>query len=126
MCFESSKLTVEYHEYGSQDSNNVETQVKPSCVHRETVASTKAGKSCPAAAAVATAAAILYQGKENEVHLDKERNPSRLQNLDNNFSMTCRKHSFDTHLHVCLVRNRDEHEREEARATHWEVSCFQY
>ena len=41
MCFESSKSTVEYHEHGSQDSNNVETKVKPSSVHRETVASTK-------------------------------------------------------------------------------------
>ena len=41
MCFESSKPTVEYHEHGSQDSNNVETKVKPSSVHRETVASTK-------------------------------------------------------------------------------------
>ena len=41
MYFESSKPTVEYHEYGSQDSNNVETKVKPSGTHRETVASTK-------------------------------------------------------------------------------------
>ena len=40
MCFESSKPTVEYHEYGSQDSNNVETKVKPSSMHRETVAFT--------------------------------------------------------------------------------------
>ena len=39
--FESSKPTVEKHEYGSQDSNNVETKGKPSGVHRETVASTK-------------------------------------------------------------------------------------
>ena len=41
MCFESSKPTVEYHEYGSQDSNNVETKVKLSRMHRDTVASTK-------------------------------------------------------------------------------------
>ena len=40
LCYESSQPTVEYHEYGSQDSNNVETKVKPSSMHRETVAST--------------------------------------------------------------------------------------
>ena len=37
MYFESSKPTVEHHEYGSQASNGV----KLSCMHRETVASTK-------------------------------------------------------------------------------------
>ena len=41
LCFESSKPTVEYHEYGSQDSNNFETKVKPSSMYRETVASTQ-------------------------------------------------------------------------------------
>ena len=41
MYFESSKHSVECHEYGSQDSNNVETKVIPSSTHRETVASTK-------------------------------------------------------------------------------------
>ena len=41
MYFESSKPTVEHHEYGSQDSNNVETKVKPSSMPRETVGSTK-------------------------------------------------------------------------------------
>ena len=43
VCFESSKSNVEFHEYGSQNSNNVETKVKPSSVHQETVASTKRG-----------------------------------------------------------------------------------
>ena len=38
--FESSKPTVEYHEKGAQDSNNVETKIESSSVHRETVAST--------------------------------------------------------------------------------------
>ena len=40
MCCESSKPTVEYHEKGAQDSNNVETKIESSSVHRETVAST--------------------------------------------------------------------------------------
>ena len=40
LCLESSKPAVENHEYGPQDSNNVETKVKPSSVHRETVAFT--------------------------------------------------------------------------------------
>ena len=40
VCFEFSQPTVENHEYGSQDSNNVETKVKPSSVLRETDAST--------------------------------------------------------------------------------------
>ena len=63
MYFESSKPTVEFHEYGSQDSNIVETKVKPSSMHRETVASTKWENPglLAAAAAAATAAAILYQ-----------------------------------------------------------------
>ena len=40
MCLESSKPTVENHEYDSQDSNNVETKIESSSVHRETVAFT--------------------------------------------------------------------------------------
>ena len=38
--FESAKPTVEYHEKGAHDSNNVETKIESSNVHRETVAST--------------------------------------------------------------------------------------
>ena len=41
LCFESAKPTVEYHESGSQDSNNFETKVKPSSMYRETVSSIK-------------------------------------------------------------------------------------
>ena len=40
VCLESSKPAVVNHGQGSQDSNNVETKVEPSSVHRETVAST--------------------------------------------------------------------------------------
>ena len=47
MYLESSKPIVEHHEYGAQDSTNAETKVNPSGVHRETVASTKVGKSQP-------------------------------------------------------------------------------
>ena len=60
LCFESSTLTVKYHEQGSQDSNNVETKVKTfqhasgnRCLH-------KAGKFRPPRTAVA-AAAIPWQ-----------------------------------------------------------------
>ena len=63
MYFESSKLAVVRHEYGSQDSNNVETKVKLSSMHRETVASTMRVNlaSSKAAAAAAAAAAIQCQ-----------------------------------------------------------------
>ena len=40
VCSEFSKPAVVNHEQGSHDSNNVETKVEPSSVHRETVAST--------------------------------------------------------------------------------------
>ena len=39
VCSESSKPAVVNHGQGSQDSNNVETKLEPSSVHRETVAS---------------------------------------------------------------------------------------
>ena len=40
VCSESSKPAVVNHEQSSPDSNNLETKVEPSSVHRETVAST--------------------------------------------------------------------------------------
>ena len=39
VCLESSKPVVVNHGQGSQDSNNVKTEVEPSSMHRETVAS---------------------------------------------------------------------------------------
>ena len=80
-----SKHSVEYHEYGSQDSNNVETKVKPSRMHRETVPSTKrenpgllestsggSGNSSSNPSSIAP---------EKKVHWNKERNPTRGQNF---------------------------------------------
>ena len=40
VCFESSEFAVVNHMQGSQDSENMETKVESSSVHRETVAST--------------------------------------------------------------------------------------
>ena len=40
VCLQSSKLTVGNRGYGTQDSKNVETKVKLSCAHLDTVAST--------------------------------------------------------------------------------------
>ena len=57
MYFESSKPTVEYHEYGSHDSNNVETKVQKPLSPQ----SGKIPASSKAAAAAATAAAILHR-----------------------------------------------------------------
>ena len=74
MCFESYNPTVEYHEYGSQDSNNVETKVKHSSMH-------KAGKSRPPRKQQRRQwqqqQHSFINASENEVHLY----PSRGQNL---------------------------------------------
>ena len=46
LCYESSQPTVEYHKKSSQDSNNIETKIESSRVHRETVASTMRVSPC--------------------------------------------------------------------------------
>ena len=117
MCFESSKPAVEYHELGSQDSSNVETKGKPSGMHRETVASTKrenpgllesssggSGNNSSNPSSIAS---------EKEVHLYKERNPSRGQNLDHNFWMTDVQKTLRwySHLQVRMIRHHGESKR---------------
>ena len=82
---DSSKPIVEYHEYGSQESNNVEMKVKPSSVHLETVASTKREnpgllESSSGGSGISSSNPLSI-ASEKEVHLNKERNPSRGQNL---------------------------------------------
>ena len=88
MFFESSKPTVEYHEYGSQDSNNVETKVKPSSMHLETVVSTQR-ENPGLAAAAATAAAILHRLHPRKKSIYTKQEIHREDKIcDNNFWMT--------------------------------------
>ena len=87
-CFESSKPTVEYHESGSQDSNNVETKVRPSSMHRETVAFTMRVKPRRPRWTAAAAAAILCQNIRGQNPTTEKKNLSRGQNLDYDSWMT--------------------------------------
>ena len=73
---QSSRPTVEHHEYGSEDSNNVETKVQPSSVHRETVASTKRenpGLLASSSGGSGSSSNPSSIASEKEVHLYKER-----------------------------------------------------
>ena len=86
LCFESSQPAVEYNEEGSQDSNNVETKVKPSSVHRETVASTmppvNPGLLEKQQRCSSNPMSIHPRTQTNYI---KEKDPSRGQNLEKKF-----------------------------------------
>ena len=60
LCCESSQPTVEYHEYGSQDSNNVETKMNLQACIRKPLPS-RCWWTGPPRKAAAAAAAILCQ-----------------------------------------------------------------
>ena len=98
VCLESSKPSVENHEYGSQDSNNVETKVKPSSVHRETVAFTMRVKP-------GLLEKQQRQQRQQQHHVNASENKVKLLKRTESFEgtkittalpggQTCRKHPF--------------------------------
>ena len=125
--FECSKRTVEHPEYGSQDSNNVETKVKPSSMHRQTVAFTMrenpgllesssggSGSSNPSSIA-----------SEKEVHLHQKEIYREDRIWDYNFWMinvqkTLRRYS---HLQVRMIRHHGESKRKVYTRSFDEDSC---
>ena len=85
-----------------------------SCVHRETVASTKReNPSLESGSGNSSSNQSFVDASENEVHSNQERNPSRGQNLDYNFWMTDVQKTLlrHSHLQVHMVRHHDEYER---------------
>ena len=128
LCCESSKPTVEYHEKGSQDSNNVETKMNlQACIGNRCLHDAdKPGPPRKAAAAVAAAAILCQCIWGQSPSIKKGKNPSRGQNLEyNSWMIDVEKTLFETHLKVCLLRHHDRRHSEEARATYW-MLYFQY
>ena len=82
VCSESSKLAVVNNEHGSQDSNNVKTEVESSSVHREIVASTI--REAPASSQSSSGGSSGSSNPtsihpKNKVHLREERSPKRTE-----------------------------------------------
>ena len=127
--FESSKPAVVNHEQSSQDSNNVKTKDESSGVLRETVASTM--RVNPASSKSSSGGSggrsnPMSTTSENKVHLHKERDPQRGQNLDHNSWMPemQKTDSVETRISKCVtntVRHHDQDERETDGAMHWNV-----
>ena len=117
ICFESSKPTVEYHEYVWQDSNNRWNEGRTfwhasgnRCFHKsgKVQASSKA-----AAAAVATAAAILHRlhSRKKSFYFKKEILWDRIGNCY--FCMTDVQKTlcWYSHLQVRMIRHHGESKR---------------
>ena len=143
ICFESSKPTVEDHEYVSQDSNNRWNEGQTfwhasgnRCLHKsgKIPASSKA-----AAAAAATAAAILHRlhSRKKSFYIKKEILWDRIG--DCYFWMTDVQKTlcWYSHLQVRMIRHHGESKRKMYTQsfdkkilvrchTNWEESHFQY
>ena len=125
VCFESSKLAVVNHLEGSQDSNNVETKVESSSVHRETVASTirVAPASSKSSSGGSSNPASIHP-KAKSIYIKKE-----IFKEDRIWTIIpgcqhCTRNSFETRISKCvtnLVRHHDQDEREADGAMHWDV-----
>ena len=116
MYFESSKPIVEYHEYGLEDSNNVETKVKLSSMHRKPLPPQKrdnpgllessnggSGRSSNPSS-MHTRRKSIYFKKENH---RKDRIWTTISGR-----LTCRRHSVDTLLQERVVQHNDECSRD--------------
>ena len=129
MYVESSKPTVDYHEYGSQDSNNVETKVEPSGMRRETVACTKRENpgSSKAAAAAATAAAILHRLHPRKKSMYQKEIHREDRIWDYSFWMTDvqKTHHWYSHLQVRMIRHHGESKRKGVHTLFWQEDSWE-
>ena len=97
VCSESSKHAVVNHGQGSEDSNNVKTQVEPSSVHRETVASTiRVSPASSKSSSRRLRQQSYVKTSKGKIHSRKERDPQGGQNLDYNSWMS--RNAKEIHL----------------------------
>ena len=111
---ESSKPSVEYHELGSQDSNNVKTMMNlQACIGKRCLhdaGKTRPPRKAAAAAAVAAATSMSVHPRQSSTTEKK-----RTLREDRIWTM------LDLHLQKCLLRHHDRRRSKEARATYWDV-----
>ena len=124
VCSESSKLAMSNHVQGSQDSNNVDTKGDHSRTHRETVASTiqvapSSSKSSSGGSSNPKSTHLQPKYVYTKKEIGKEdRIWSTIPGCQ-----TSERDSFDTRISKCdtnMVRHRDQDEREEDGAMHWD------
>ena len=135
MHFESSKLTVENHEYGSLDSNNAETKVKPSSMHRETVASTKREnpgllESSSGGSSNSTSNPFRLHPRKKSIFQKKSIERTQFGTTISGWQMWRRRHSIDT-LTMVNPRGRVCTHSFDKKVlgrchTNWEESYLQY
>ena len=116
VCFESSKLAVVNHSQGSQESNNVETKVESSSVHRATVASTiRVAPASSKSSSGGSSNPTSIHPKAKSIYIKKEipKEDRILTTIPG--CQKCERNSFETRISKCvtnLVRHHDQDERE--------------
>ena len=119
------------HEQGSQDSNNVKTEVEPSSVHRETVASTIRVARASSKSSIGDSGGsggssnpTSTHPKSKSIYIKKEiTKEDRIWTLIPG-NQKCKRDSFETRISKCvtnMVRHHDQDEREADGAMHWDV-----
>ena len=124
-CCESSQPTVKYLEYCSQDSNNVETKVKPSSVLRENVASTKRENPGLESSGSSNRRSNPLSTHPRMMSIYQKRKPSRGQNLGLQFLDDRRAlNSPSTLIFMYVWFDTMMKMKEEAREMHLESVIF--
>ena len=125
VCLKSSKPAVVNHGQGSQDSNNVKTEVEVSSMHRETVASSirVAPASSKSSGSGGSSNSTSMHLKAKSIYVKEE-----IPKEDRIWTFIpgcpkCKRDSFETHISKCvtnMVRHHDQDERETDGARHWD------